>query len=782
MNNKNGSNKNGILQQGLELIQQRKQTINNLMSSAIIENSATDLDNETYNDINTPIKKGKHIFEGFGLPSTSLVNIKNSQETLVRQATETDLQTKISTYANAYKVLSDRTTNYLTDIKNINSERSYNIFINRTMDLDDENRESLGCYKKSQVTSNLFSVNTDFDTMYTRDLSLNAAIDACQVLAMDTGKTVFGVTKDNASGKYKCYTGSVSENKMTENNLYTITKVAATIVDNNGTAYMYGGLFKDGTVGIATKVSGANNDRIITQLSSTPPTGYSNCGLWIGGDIDQDQRLETTSTDNLLATYACTNATTGIPVNNWKQRVQDFITNQIADGSVVNKNNLTYMIGGISGETVPACANGQDRFFNFAYRCGIGEKKSIAVPSPATGKNVTMNCTNESNKCNDLKLTLDDDGSLILSTMNAGTEIWRQDISGAIYSNQSTKYKAVKGKFGRNYLKPGEFLMNTTAANDAADTPTEFLGSPSGSCRLVMRNNKLQILYEIDGCQKDSDMNSDSISLFSIPQTYPANVGSMGYVDTQNKLHAYPVTMTAFDNNYTFVGKYGVYGGDVGSISLVSDISACKQKCTAFNEGADKCAGFVYDKVTTNCQLKKDTVYQGKRIINPSYDYYTRNKEAITFDNSSCPTTIASPYYQSSDVWGAKISNMGPVMSPSTKCGLANYTSAARTELATARNIMLTSVNALKEKLAAVTNDDKKIKNELTNNLKKLRGKKTEFDELKRDKRDYTGDQLNQLKAAEEDSNLNMISQNYKHMLWSIIAILIILGILRATK
>jgi hypothetical protein len=41
---------------------------------------------------------------------------------------------------------------------------------------------------------------------------------------------------------------------------------------------------------------------------------------------------------------------------------------------------------------------------------------------------------------------------------------------------------------------------------------------------------------------------------------------------------------------------------------------------------------------------------------------------------------------------------------------------------------------------------------------------------------------LEQLNAQEEDRDLNMVSQNYKHMLWSILAIIIMLGTIKATK
>ena len=52
----------------------------------------------------------------------------------------------------------------------------------------------------------------------------------------------------------------------------------------------------------------------------------------------------------------------------------------------------------------------------------------------------------------------------------------------------------------------------------------------------------------------------------------------------------------------------------------------------------------------------------------------------------------------------------------------------------------------------------------------------------RKDLKDWSGDQLKQLNAMNEDRDLNMMSENYKHIMWSILAIVIIIGTIKMTK
>jgi hypothetical protein len=444
-----------------------------------------------------------------------------------------------------------------------------------------------------------------------------------------------------------------------------------------------------------------------------------------------------------------------IKLGNWT----DYILSFLNSPTNVNKQKLTYFVLG-NNETEPAI--GCSKLFTSTYKCGESAEKTITIGAEAKGKPFVMDCETEDNKCKNLRLTLEDDGSLTLTT-TTGTQLWSNPATLAS-GNPTEKYDAEHGKYGRNYLMPGEYL-----------SIGEFMGSPSGTCRLAMvgtsTTKSLQILYEINGCENVEDVNNESVSLVTIPETHPEYVGKMGYIDSANKIHAYPSAMQKMENSYTFVGKYSVFGGNLGSNTDAASVADCKTKCNASTE----CVGVVYDTVDKKCQLKKKEVYQSYRIIKPTYEYHTRNKSAL--NDSSCPADVT--HYETTTSW---IPNMGADMTLQTKCGLANHTQVQRAAVQSTRNDLLMMVGGLTQKLSKLTADDKKLTKQLKRNAWNLRSKKAEYEKLKKDKRDLMGNQLKQLKAIAEDSSLNMISKNYKHIMWSIIAILIIIGTIKATR
>ena len=58
----------------------------------------------------------------------------------------------------------------------------------------------------------------------------------------------------------------------------------------------------------------------------------------------------------------------------------------------------------------------------------------------------------------------------------------------------------------------------------------------------------------------------------------------------------------------------------------------------------------------------------------------------------------------------------------------------------------------------------------------------TELDQSRKGVEDWSGEQGEQLDALIEDRELNMESQSYKHIMWSILAILIIIAIIKLVK
>jgi hypothetical protein len=179
---------------------------------------------------------------------------------------------------------------------------------------------------------------------------------------------------------------------------------------------------------------------------------------------------------------------------NWTSYVQAFVK----DKAVAN-----YVITG----TDPAVGCLKD--FTATYQCGTSPTvKTITIPGEAGGQTATFDCTAENQACAGFKLTLGDDGNLVLTNM-AGTQLWTSHTTKTGLAMD--QYKATNSKYGRNYLMGGETLRLG-----------EFIGSPSGNCYLIMATgpdggNGLQLNYTVANCNAQNFGNDEQTNgLFSL--------------------------------------------------------------------------------------------------------------------------------------------------------------------------------------------------------------------------------------------------------------------------
>jgi hypothetical protein len=193
-------------------------------------------------------------------------------------------------------------------------------------------------------------------------------------------------------------------------------------------------------------------------------------------------------------------------VGNWSAYVQDFVK---------GKESASYLIGRDTPDPFYGCL----KEFTASYQCGnIPTMKTINIPGEAGGKSALFDCSNENKMCKGFRLTLGDDGNLVLSD-SENKQIWTSNTSttGLIID----KFSAKNSKYGRNYLLAGETL-----------TLGEFIGSPSGNCYLIMEatpaGNGLQLNYTVANCDDNQVGNDDSTyGLFSLAKTaYNELIGS----------------------------------------------------------------------------------------------------------------------------------------------------------------------------------------------------------------------------------------------------------------
>lgn len=399
-----------------------------------------------------------------------------------------------------------------------------------------------------------------------------------------------------------------------------------------------------------------------------------------------------------------------------------------------------------------------------------------------------------------------------------------------IYATKSGTFTANNATFGDPCFGTLKLIQVGVANNippGTAANPNVVQIQMTPDSSLPPTGITLQVVYNSLGCSDLIPIDSNSASLYTIPWTNRDNLGNMGYVNEQGQLKIYPSSMTTPPNytaNFTALANkdgstYGMYGSDLpndianGNQSLFTGIDSaddCKEKCTMYGldpvmgvakANTPNCVGFEYEKVGKTCQLKGEGVIKGGirrnnlNILTKNYEYYSRLKGVSDLD-PTCSSIAESTTSKNTTEWNAftKGDNMvpttynpdGSVLSQGTKCGLENAPglTGERAALASSLNNLsqFTDNGSSSYIPKTLYNYYQRLKNSLFENKTQLLDSLTELDQSRKGVEDWSGEQGEQLDALIEDRELNMESQSYKHIMWSILAILIIIAIIKLVK
>jgi len=478
--------------------------------------------------------------------------------------------------------------------------------------------------------------------------------------------------------------------------------------------------------------------------------------------------------------------------NNWTDILKGEYNTTIYPSDNEQTGVYTYNIPGDGTSADPAidCL----KSFKVNYRCGSidSSEKKIDIPNAGYngGKTVTFDCSESYEKCNDIKLTLDNDGSL---TLTSGSEkLWDNKNSIDVLKMKSDMESGLLVAFisdiSQNYIIGGEQIEKN-----------KYIISPNKMFKLILNDiplekttggpklnrSALYVTYQMLGCGLETQeiLDPSAARLYTInDSTSKSNIGSVGYVNELGQLISYPTDSIAYNStDYEKIGNYGLFNSADLSASMQTSVDECIKACNNFNGDSitsQQCAGFVYEKVGKVCRLKnKFQVFTGNRFINDNYEYYVRNKGIVGGWDPSCRTDTIQTGSQL--LWRDVSSG---VMSPTNKCGLEKYIvneeravnivdaslNGLKTILYELKNTFLTKFNRIKDRINSFNENADIYLNDLQNSRKELG--------------DWTGKQLKQLEAMDEDRDLNMMSQNYKHIIWSILAIIIIIIAMGITR
>ena len=480
----------------------------------------------------------------------------------------------------------------------------------------------------------------------------------------------------------------------------------------------------------------------------------------------------------MVSGQSCANVTIKSDTN-WNVKQGNW-TNYLKTLDIEGKSNGSFVLLNSSAPTPFNVdpAKGCSKDFRANYQCGTGINKNVFINPDASGKAATFNCIEEHKLCKGYTLVMQDDGNLVIYN-NKKQATWSSKTTSNIGVNNPEK-SASKGKNGRNYLNSGEYL------NDG-----EFIGSPNGNCYLKMTKGVgLQIIISIPGCSDvgnetygfintsenkrlnvDSPSSIDSLAVYTIP-IYSGydNIGKVGYVTPDNKLKEYPQNLISRSNNYIELGNFSNPGNDIKTINAKTP-EECMTGCNQTNG----CEGFVFNPNGT-CSLKNSNMYPKTPRIKTSNGDVLYKRSVNLKNNNSCSKNVVPI---NGSLWGNYVKD--GTMSQAVVCNLENYTKEQQVKLEASRKDLQQTITEIHKRLIALDETDKKLLSSYGLTKKNLEKDMVTFQLVYKEKQNINN-QANTLQGMQDVSEDEMISENYKNIVWSVVAILLIIGSIKLLK
>jgi len=217
-------------------------------------------------------------------------------------------------------------------------------------------------------------------------------------------------------------------------------------------------------------------------------------------------------------------------------------------------------------------------------------------------------------------------------------------------------------------------------------------------------------------------------------------------------------------------------------------------KCTAPGEVATKqalqnlcdkdplCAAFNWNEGAKTGCLKNDSAYSDQNTeagfsTNNDYEYNVKLESGGTSAFlGSCSQEVVGI---NSGRWDAY--ERGRDMSRNTKCGLARITAKDKLELANSENRLNSMVQKIKARTDNLGKKETKLNKYYVDYYNKIEH------ELKRFKKEYSAysqnkQEISNINAWNDDSEIQLVSNNNRYMIFSIVAIAIVIAIVKLNK
>ena len=460
-------------------------------------------------------------------------------------------------------------------------------------------------------------------------------------------------------------------------------------------------------------------------------------------------------------------------------------------------------------------AVGCNKNFVGSYKCGKNTPKSIST-SQATGTVIAFDCSAEHNTCTNFRLELTTSGELRF-TDRAGNAISASTPNGTAAFTTNNDSKKTNESLNPGQLPgdiaklnamvlngklpglPGE--LNLKRAHVKYMHPTqslvrgEYLCSETGNCFLVLTSSgalevralKIKSTIQTAGDNKNKFIgtHSDAVALYELEGLNVDNLGKVANISIDGKRRMYSNGQLALGSKYVEIqgtdsaGRVLSYDNPGNALETITNDTGAIDYCFDQCSNRPDCGGFAVSTADTGtCQLKTTGMFPvGDRVQSNSAHLYKRLyapkpvSESCSKPDNSGVVAIDSVLFEH-----YPIDKADPRMSRSTLCGVDQIVETPSSDFASAAANLTSIYDSIMNGIASLIKKQtiyNLIRDDPAMNVEEQIGTyTTTTNEIgKHMEREET------VKGAEEDTRIELISETYKYILWSILAIAIIIAI-----
>ena len=326
-------------------------------------------------------------------------------------------------------------------------------------------------------------------------------------------------------------------------------------------------------------------------------------------------------------------------------------------------------------------------------------------------------------------------------------------------------------------------VLTSYSMNPSTLVNGQYISSPTGKCRLIFNKSAgssgaLVLEYSVynvsqtqgatTGTDKDNNLigNGGNYSQYYLTKVDKPNIkGKMAYIDINNGLHEYPSAMTEFENDYIQMKDFQPYSlsGTVDTTSRKED--ACRTACN----NDPSCAGYTYTNSVCTRYTDKNIYPKGNRILDEGKVTHIRKKK-ITANSSNTSHFTCNKFINNVDSAVYTSYPETSNMNPQQKCALGLILEPRMAELQTKNVNAVGKGREIKGSINRVYTNQNQLKETINTKSEEIEYGISRQEAVKKQIDKFDDSNITNT-ATVTDTELLLLSDNYKYVLWSIMMV-----------